>query len=66
MTAADVTQYLALVDRRMFIVEHSGMSWKPEYGPELESIDQELVKLRKVIDAEQARRKRKSARNSFN
>lgn len=57
MTAADVTQYLALVERRMFIIEHSGMSWQPEYGPELDSIDRELVKLRKVIDAEHTRRK---------
>ena len=57
MTAADVTQYLVLVDRRMFIIEHSGISWRPEYEPELESIDQELVKLRKVIDTEHTRRK---------
>ncbi|MBE5980338.1 MAG: hypothetical protein E7249_14560 [Paenibacillaceae bacterium] len=57
MTATDVIRYLALVDRRMFIIEHSGMSWQPEYGPELESIDQELVDLRKVIDAEHIRRK---------
>lgn len=57
MTAADVTLYLALVSRRMFIIEHSGISWRPEYEPELESIDQELAKLRKVINAEHARRK---------
>lgn len=57
MTAADVTQYLALVDRRMFIIEHSGISWRLEYGSELESIDRELVKLRKVIDTEHTRRK---------
>jgi len=57
MTAADVTQYLALVDRRMFIIEHSGISWRPEYEPELERIDRELVDLRKVIDAEHIRRK---------
>ncbi|WP_349674366.1 hypothetical protein [Lacrimispora sp.] len=57
MTAAEVIRYLALVDRRMFIIEHSGISWRPEYEPELESIDQELAKLRKVIDAEHAKRK---------
>lgn len=57
MTATDVTRYLVLVDRRMFLIEHSGMSWRPEYGPELESINQELAKLRKVIDAEHAKRK---------
>ncbi|GLB28154.1 hypothetical protein LAD12857_00770 [Lacrimispora amygdalina] len=57
MTAADVIRYLALVERRMFIIEHSGMSWRPEYEPELKSIDRELVKLRRVIDAEHAKRK---------
>lgn len=57
MTVADVTRYLALVDRRMFIIEHSGVSWRPEYEPELESIDMEIGKLRKVIDAEHIRRK---------
>jgi hypothetical protein len=57
MTATDVIQYLALVDRRMFIIEHSGVSWRPEYGPELECIDRELVKLKKVVDAEHTRRK---------
>lgn len=57
MTVADVTQYLALVERRMFIIEHSGVSWLPEYEQELKSIDQELAKLRKVIDAEHIRRK---------
>lgn len=57
MTATDVTRYLALVNLRMFIIEHSGMSWRPEYGPELESIEQELAKLCKVIDAEHTRRK---------
>lgn len=57
MTASDITRYLELVNRRMFIVENSGMSWKPEYEQELESIDQELAKLRKVIDAEHIRRK---------
>lgn len=57
MTVADVTRYLALVDRRMFIIEHSGVSWRPEYEPELESIDMEIDKLRKVIDAEHIRRK---------
>lgn len=57
MTATDVIRYLELVERRMFIIEHSGMSWRPEYEPELKSIDRELVKLRKVIDAEHTRRK---------
>ena len=57
MTAEDIIRYLALVDRRMFHIEHSGMSWRPEYGSELECIDQELVKLRRVIDAEHTRRK---------
>lgn len=35
----------------------TGVSWQPEYGPELESIDQEPAKMRKVIDTEHTRRK---------
>lgn len=57
MTTADITRYLVLVDRRMFLIEHSGVSWRPEYGPELEYLNQELAKFRKVIDVEHARRK---------
>ena len=56
MTDKEVSRYLELVERRLFILTHSGVDWQPEYGPELVRIDQELAKLRKVVDAEHERR----------
>ena len=62
MTERDVGRYLQLAARKTFILTHSGISWKPEYGPELEAINQELAKLRKVIEKEhENRRKRREA-----
>lgn len=62
MTERDVIRYMQLASRKAFILTHSGASWKPEYGPELEAINQELAKLRKVIDNEhENRRKRREA-----
>lgn len=52
----DVCRYLELVNRRSFIVLHSGIDWLPEYGHELESIDRELKELRVLVDQEHARR----------
>lgn len=46
-----VLRYLSLVDRRLYIVMHSGVSWKPEFAQELEDIDREIAELRKIIDA---------------
>lgn len=37
MTDKEVCRYLELVDRRLFILIHSGIDWKPEYTPELEA-----------------------------
>lgn len=51
-----VMRYLELVDRRMFIVMHSGVDWKPEYAQELEAIDSEIAVLRTAIDAAHAAR----------
>lgn len=56
MTQDDVLRYLSLVDRRLEIVLHSGIDWNPEYGPELDEIDQELSRFRNMIDQEHARR----------
>ncbi len=56
MTEKEVSRYLQLAARKSFILTHSGISWKPEYGPELEAINQELVKLRNIIDREHRRR----------
>lgn len=50
LSEEQVTRYLQLTDRRMFIVMHSGASWKPEYDQELKEIDRELVALRTAID----------------
>ena len=58
MNGKDVNRYLTLLDRKLFIVAHSGVAWKPEYGPEMEAIDQELVELRKLVDQEHGRRRR--------
>ena len=57
MSGKDVNRYLTLLDRKLFIVAHSGVEWKPEYGPEMEAIDQELAELRKLIDREHGRRR---------
>lgn len=45
-----VTRYLRLLDRRMYIVMHSGADWKPEYEQELEEIDNEISVLREQMD----------------
>lgn len=58
MTKEDISRYLDLVDRRLFIIVHSGIDWKPEYGPELECIDQEIAKMRVMIEQEHKKRER--------
>lgn len=57
MTDKEVSRYLKLVERRLYILNHSGIDWKLEYGPELAIIDQELAELRKAVEAEHNRRK---------
>lgn len=52
MTEKDIGRYLALVERRLFILMHSGIDWKPEYSPELDQIDRELAALRKAVEQE--------------
>ena len=46
MTDTQVTRYLELTNRRLYIIMHSGASWKPEYASELDAIDQELKQIR--------------------
>lgn len=58
MGGKEINRYLTLVDRRLFIVAHSGVDWKPEYGPELEAIDQEIAELRLLVDQEHERRRK--------
>lgn len=56
MTEKDVSRYLELVSRRLFITLHSGIEWQPEYAIELNAIDRELTRLRSLVDAEHARK----------
>lgn len=53
MSEKQILRYLDLVNRRLYIILHSGIDWKPEYKPELDRIDKELTELRKVIDSTQ-------------
>lgn len=53
-TQDDVLEYLQLLDRRCFIVMHSGASWKPEYDQELEEIDKRFAELRVRVNAAHA------------
>ena len=57
MTGEQVNWYLELVNRRLYILNHSGVDWKPEYIEELKQIDQELAKLRPIV--EQAREEKR-------
>lgn len=56
MSDKDVCRYLYLVDRRLFIMVHSGIDWKPEYASEIEAIDEELAALRELVEQEHERR----------
>lgn len=57
MTDKEICRYLELVDRRLFIIVHSGIDWKPEYALELEAIDRELAELRRMVNREHEKRK---------
>lgn len=52
MTDKEVCRYLGLVNRRLFIIIHSGIDWKPEYALELEAIDRELARLKEMVNCE--------------
>lgn len=56
MTEKEVLRYLTLVERRLFILLHSGIGWKPEYGPEMKAIDKELAELRMLVEQEHERK----------
>ncbi len=51
LSQEEILRYLELVDRRLYIIMHSGVDWKPEYAQKLEEIDAELAELRKHVDA---------------
>ena len=61
MTEKEVGRYLELIDRRLYILNHSGIDWQPEYGPELDSINRKLTERREAVEAEHARRKERKA-----
>lgn len=52
MTQEQVLRYLELANRESYIILHSGISWKSEYGTELEAIKAELDSLREIITKE--------------
>lgn len=56
LSQEEILRYLELVDRRLYIVIHSGIDWKPEYAQEMEDIDKEIAVLRQKIDAAHAAR----------
>lgn len=49
-----VNKYVKLVNKLMWIMDHSGVSWDPKYAREAEQIRKELKELRPII--EEARR----------
>ena len=54
MTIKEMNRYMSLVNKLMWIMDHSGVSWKPEYAEEAEQIRKELKELQPII--EEARR----------
>jgi hypothetical protein len=51
----DILRYLDLVDRRLQILLHSGVQWKPEYAKEMEDIDREIPQLREKLGMDPVR-----------
>lgn len=56
MTEEQINRYLDLVNRRLYILVHSGIDWKPEYETELQQIDRELAEMQPIV--EQARKEK--------
>lgn len=61
MTEKQINRYLELVDRRLFLLLHSGKEWKPEHGKEMEQIDRELGTLRPLVERAHEKRKEGAA-----
>ena len=57
MSGKEINRYLTLASRRLFIMVHSGVDLRPEYGAELENIDKEIADLSKLVDRELERRR---------
>ena len=60
MTAEQVSKYIDLMYKRMHILTHSGVDWKPEYSEEIAKINKELAELRSLVDQEHEKRLKKS------
>ena len=52
MTDEQVSRYIDLMHKRMHILTHSGVDWKPEYTEEIAKIDKELAELRPLVEQE--------------
>lgn len=50
MTLQETNRYMSLVNKLMWIMDHSGVSWKPEYAKEAEQIRKELKEMRPAIE----------------
>ena len=61
MTDQQVSRYLYLVSRLAYIHAHSGVDWRPEYGPELEAVRAELTVLRPLVEMERRRKECRQA-----
>lgn len=59
MTDAEVSRYINAAHTKMYILTHSGIDWKPEYGQMLEEVNTELAELRPLVDEELRRREGK-------
>lgn len=58
MTLQETNRYMSLVNRLMWIMDHSGVSWQPEYADEAEKIRKELKELRPIIEEAKKKQKR--------
>ena len=56
MTDVEVKRYIDAVHTKTWILLHSGVDWKPEYGELMEEVNKELAELRPLIDEEFRRR----------
>lgn len=49
MTVNQIRDYTALVRRKSELILQSGSSWKDEYATEMQSIDEQIRRMRKEL-----------------
>lgn len=49
MTVNQIRDYTALVRRKSELILQSGSSWKAEYAAEMQSIDEQIRRMRKEL-----------------